>query len=284
MDRSGPAAEDPPFAPFNEHRIRAVLSTAASSALAGIAIFAELASTNQHLAQLGRDRQHGRVVLADKQTAGRGRAGRSWHSPAGCNIHLSLGWQFAAAVDSLSGLPLAVGVAVARAIARFGVADVRIKWPNDLIIGRYKLGGILVETSPAGGDGTMAVIGIGINVSMRAQPGAQSPIDQPWTDICSHLQAARELDVRDRLSGCLLNELLAAVRLFAVQGLAPFMPDWRRLDAINGQQVTIRCGAAVIHGTAIGVDTRGCLLVESLGSGGERQSRAFPAGEVSVRF
>lgn len=283
MDRSSPAAENLPFAPFDEHRIRAVLSAAASSVLAGIAIFPELASTNQHLSRLGRGRQHGQVILADKQTAGRGRAGRSWHSPGGCNIHLSLGWRLASTVDSLSGLPLAIGIAVARAVACFGVADVRIKWPNDLIIGRCKFGGILVETSQAGGAGTVAVIGIGINVSMAAQPGAQSSIDQPWTDICSHLQAAREPDLRDRLTGCLLNELLATVRLFEVQGLAPFMSDWRRLDAISGRQIKISCGAAVIFGRALGVDTRGCLVVECVGSGGAIERRSFHAGEVSIR-
>ena len=216
------------------------------------------------------------VFFADRQTAGSGRRGRTWVSPPSANLYMSVSRRFTGAPAALSGLSLAVGVALAEAINTAelcGATRVGVKWPNDLVVGQRKLGGILIELRAGVDAGTDAAIGIGINVRMPPEAGAQ--IDQPWCDLA---QIAAELISRNALAATLLDGLLPALEQFDTSGLTGFVSRWQALDSIVGQPVRILDGPRTHEGIALGITDAGALL---LAQGG--QERAFHGGEVSLR-
>ena len=152
-------------------------------------------STNSALARLPAEQCHAHVMLAEKQTSGRGRRQRTWHSPAGGNIYLSLGWRFPLQAAALSTLPLVTALCLCRALDRAGLQGHGVKWPNDVLVNGAKLAGILVETQAVGSGPVLAVIGIGLNVRMPGQ-GSGSPaaaIDRPWTCLLYTSDAADDL-------------------------------------------------------------------------------------------
>ena len=214
------------------------------------------------------------VTLAEHQHAGRGRRGRGWHSPYGCNLYLSLARAFESA-SRLEGLSLAVGLAVAETLESHGLGDrVGLKWPNDIYCGGRKLGGILVELAGDLDADCTAVIGIGINGRMAAE--AESRIDQPWTDL------ARESDTpvaRNRLAGQLIDRLSEVLDTFLVQGFAGLHARWERHDCCAGRRVQLQSGEHRVEGVARGVDERGALLLES-----EGRVAPWHGGEVSLRL
>lgn len=213
---------------------------------------------------------HGRVWLAEQQSAGRGRRGRQWLSPFAANLYLSMGWHFHGGVGALSGLSLAIGVACARALRSLGFESLQLKWPNDLLVDGKKLGGILIEMTGDPSGECRLVVGVGLNVSM---PGDAS-IDQPWTD----LHRAGLKVSRSELAARLLNELHAAMETFEHKGFAAFRYEWQQLDAYAHQPVCIISGAQRCEGVARGVDEAGALLLETV-----QGVQAIHGGEVSVR-
>lgn len=245
-------------------------------------------STNLFLQRLPLTKQHGHAVVADSQESGRGRRGRSWHSPPGGNIYLSVGWKLPASADSIAGLPLAVAVCIARALQQAGMATAGIKWPNDILVDGKKLAGILLEAHNGGPGGVIAVIGVGINVCMPSDSPGRNPVEQAWTDVCSHLPQPLAEDFRDRLCGTVLDELLRGLELFAAQGFPAFAADWNRLDILHGRAVDVTIGGnpvpEVVRGTAAGISTRGGLLVDCPGPCGLDPVREFLAGDVSIRL
>jgi BirA family biotin operon repressor/biotin-[acetyl-CoA-carboxylase] ligase len=214
------------------------------------------------------------VCLAEVQSAGRGRRGRSWRTPLTGGIALSLLKRFDAGMAPLAGLSLVVGLAVAQALADCGVDGVGLKWPNDLVVDAHKLGGILVEL---GGDAIgpcHAVIGIGLNIRLDA--AAASAIDQPWTDLARLTAGAPA--ARNRIAARLVSRLIESLDRFNAEGFAAFADDFRRHDVLLGRQVTILRGQATEHGVARGVDERGALRVAFVDG-----ERSVESGEVSVR-
>jgi BirA family biotin operon repressor/biotin-[acetyl-CoA-carboxylase] ligase len=210
------------------------------------------------------------LLIAENQTAGRGRAGRSWLSSAGNSLTFSLAWRFEAGPQALSGLPLALGVALAETLARLGV-QVRLKWPNDVLKDGDKLAGILVETAPAE-RGIWAVIGIGLNLVMpdeMEQAIGRSVAAAPWL---------ARMD-RDELMAALLDGLAAVLREFERTGFAAFAGRWNMLHEYQGSAVRIIDQGAVLHeGRAAGVDDAGRLLLDTA------QGRiTIAAGDVSLR-
>jgi birA, biotin-[acetyl-CoA-carboxylase] ligase region len=217
-----------------------------------------------------------RALLAEMQTGGRGRRGRSWRSPFGVNLYLSLAWRYPAWPPQLSALPLALGVAVATALREHGVPAVGLKWPNDLWVGDAKLGGLLVEQRGEAGGDCRLVIGLGLNVSMRAAQAAD--LEQAWTSIDRLLPAQAPAD-RSLLAGTLLGALATSCERFEQTGFAPFLPAWRALDILAGRAVVVRTeGSAPLHGEAVGVDAHGALRLRT--ADGERQ---LTAGDISLR-
>ncbi|MFC0251438.1 biotin--[acetyl-CoA-carboxylase] ligase [Massilia consociata] len=216
------------------------------------------------------------LLIAENQTAGRGRAGRSWLSSSEHSLTFSLAWKFDGGPQQLSGLPLAVGVALGEALGQLGV-QVQLKWPNDVLKDGAKLAGILIETQAAPGGGIWAVIGIGLNLVMPDEMEARlgrSAAGAPWL-------ARMERDV---LMAALLDALAETLRLFARQGFGAFCARWNLRHAWQGETVVILDNAAsgnpvVLHeGLAAGVDDTGRLLLDTLDG-----RITVLAGDVSLR-
>lgn len=256
---------------LDQEAILAQITADSRSLLANLSCLDEVDSTNQYL--LSAQACRGDVCLAERQTAGRGRRGRTWSSPFGQNMYLSLRWQYEQGVTALEGLSLAVGVIVADVlIQEFGVEGLHLKWPNDLLLGGSKLGGVLVEV---GGDLTgdcAVVVGVGLNVCMS---NAVVPaIEQSWTDL---LQAGVRVD-RNILSAKMISRLLPALASYPRQGFAPYRQRWLEYAAFIDQYVVLTTQARAVTGILRGVDSSGALVVDM---GNERQ--VFSGGEISLR-
>ncbi|MBB6056630.1 MAG: bifunctional biotin--[acetyl-CoA-carboxylase] ligase/biotin operon repressor BirA [Gammaproteobacteria bacterium] len=229
-------------------------------------------STNHYMmAQLDRW-QKGECVLAEMQTAGRGRRGRQWHSPFGSQFIMSMYWRLDDGPGAAMGLSLAIGVAVVRALEAQGYHGLSLKWPNDIYMSRRKLAGILVEMSAAVGGLCHLVIGIGINLNLSDEVIAQ--LDQP----CAHLAEQPIMVDRNRLSAAVIQELRNALALFERQGLSAFLTEWNRLDMFMQQPVKVLLGEQVIQGIYCGIDTEGNMLLQD-----KDGVRKFVGGEISLR-
>ena len=241
----------------------------------GVEVHPCIDSTNDALVECFR---HRHAVLAEYQTAGRGRRGRSWISPPGCGLSISLGFRFGHGLQRLTTLSLIAGVAAAETLAGEGVA-VGLKWPNDLVVGHRKLGGLLVEIRGTGTGPSKVVIGLGVNARLpRAgqASGEYAPPDQPWTDL--YRFTGRRPD-RNRLAGRLIAAMDAACREFEHAGFEPFASRWAALDALQGRRVRVNAGhQTVVEGRAEGVTGSGRLRVAA-----GAQTAELDAGEVSVR-
>lgn len=253
--------------------IRAALPATTAAAIGGLDVLWSTSSTNTELLRRSTPETGVEVVLAERQTGGRGRRGRSWASPATAHIYLSLLRGFAGGLSRLGGLSLVAGVAVAEALHACGHTGVRLKWPNDLVVDGRKLAGLLVEGGGEFAGPARAVIGIGVNV--RMPPAAAADIGQPWVDL--HGMAGTEVP-RTPVVALLLAHLIPALDAFDAHGLAPFLPRYAALDALAGRDVRVEDGGRIIEGRALGLADDGALRVEVDG-----QVRQFHAGEVSVR-
>ncbi|MGH8074451.1 MAG: bifunctional biotin--[acetyl-CoA-carboxylase] ligase/biotin operon repressor BirA [Lysobacter sp.] len=219
------------------------------------------------------------ILLAERQTGGRGRRGREWASPLAAHVYLSLSRSFDGGLARLGGLSLVAGIASVEALHAAGFTAVRLKWPNDLVVpgpdgGLHKLGGLLVEGGGEHAGPVRAVIGLGLNVRMPAAFAAR--IDQPWCDLAGLVDASPS---RNALVATLLSRWLPALDEFDAAGLTPFLPRYAALDALAGQAVVVRGDREALTGTALGLAPDGALQVR-LDEGGER---SFHSGEVSVR-
>jgi len=236
-----------------------------------INIVEETGSTNADLMAVLGKLTSPSLLLAQRQTAGRGRAGRTWHSTPGASLTFSLAWKFERPVQSLVGLPLAIGVALADALAMFNV-PVRLKWPNDVLFEGRKLAGILIETASVSPVGSWAVIGVGLNMALGAEDVKQ--IGQPVASVPWLV----ELD-QDMLLATLLNCLAEALTRFEREGFAAFVPRWNALHAHAGQAVVILDNGRVLYeGAAAGVDDEGRFLLDTAAG-----RIAAMAGDVSLR-
>ena len=241
-----------------------------------VELFQSLDSTNKYLQeQAEKSGCSGSVVLAERQTSGRGRRGKTWVSPFAANIYMSILWDFEQGAQALEGLSLAVGVAVRRALIEVGLEDVRLKWPNDIYIGNKKLGGILLEMigDPAGH--CSVVIGVGINVSMPASMAVN--IDQPWTDCCSESDAPI---ARSRLAALLIDNIFDILNDFESLGFAGYRDEWQEADAFKGLQGTISTPRDSVSGTVIGVDNSGAVQLKLMSG----EVKSFIGGELSLRL
>jgi BirA family biotin operon repressor/biotin-[acetyl-CoA-carboxylase] ligase len=252
--------------------MNAAAIAALSSAAVDVEVVLETGSTNADLMARAAQLDRPTLLVAEHQSAGRGRAGRSWLSAAGDSLTFSLAWKFAGSPQQLLGLPLAVGVALAEALGALDV-PVQLKWPNDLLKDGSKLAGILIETQGAPGGGTWAIIGIGLNLLMPDQLEARigrTVATAPWL-------ARME---RDALMAALLDALAAAMDQFERAGFGAFRARWDGLHAWRGQPVAIiDHGATLQQGVAAGVDDSGRLLLDT-----DAGRVAVLAGDVSLRL
>ncbi len=250
------------------------LAPATARALAQLDIAWSVDSTNATLLRDDAPATGTRVLLAERQTAGRGRRGRGWASPLAANLYLSCSRRFGSGLARLGGLSLAAGVAVAETLRALGAEDVALKWPNDVVADGRKLGGLLVEGSGEPAGAARAVVGLGLNVRMPAAGAAA--IDQPWTDLAALLPS---LPARDAITAALLDRLLPAFALFDTEGLAPFLPRYAALDALRGRAVWVHAGDGTrTAAVALGIAEDGALRVETDGA-----ERRVHAGETNIR-
>jgi BirA family biotin operon repressor/biotin-[acetyl-CoA-carboxylase] ligase len=232
-------------------------------------------STNRYAReQAAHHASSGLVVLAEKQTAGRGRRGKVWVSPLASNIYMSVVWDFSGAGDTLKGLSLAIGVAVRRALLKLGVADIKLKWPNDIFVNGKKLGGILLEMIGDPSAECSVIVGIGINVLMSESSAEE--IDQDWID----LQRASSVTIsRNELVACLITETFEVLGNFQRTGFSVYRAEWQAADLLKNQSGTISKDRESVSGIVLGVDNSGSLRMQL--SNGEEQR--FIGGELSLR-
>lgn len=215
------------------------------------------------------------LLIAEGQTVGRGRQGRTWVSPLCRHIYLSLSCPVAGGWAAMGGLSLAVGVMVARALESCGACGIGLKWPNDLFTAQGKLGGVLIESSGAMRGPARATVGIGINVHDSRPAGDAISQDWDWLDRAT----GRWID-RNALVVAMIDQLLPGIDRFQQEGLAPFLADYAKRDVLAGQAIWIDNGQGARQpGTALGVADDGSLRV--CDADGERR---LYAGEVSVRL
>jgi BirA family biotin operon repressor/biotin-[acetyl-CoA-carboxylase] ligase len=238
-----------------------------------VEVFDTLASTNAHLvARIAAGRGAG-VCLAEHQSAGRGRRGRTWHSPFGRNLYLSISHAFDVGPAQLAGLSLAVGAALVQVLRGLGVDGIGIKWPNDLVSGRHKLGGILIELQGDTQGPCWAVVGIGLDVNMSA--AGDGAIDQPWTSLAR--LAGRVFD-RTALAAQVIAAVHDALVAFPASGLAPWLAQYAAADVLAGHEIDVDWAGEHLHGVARGIDAQGALLIDCDGV-----RRPLWGGEVTVR-
>jgi BirA family biotin operon repressor/biotin-[acetyl-CoA-carboxylase] ligase len=255
--------------------ILGVLAELSQEGVARLEIHDRIDSTNGRLmAEGSAGAPSGTVCLAERQTAGRGRRGHPWISPFGANLYLSILWRYRLAPAALGGVSLAAGVAVAQVLRHCGVREVGLKWPNDLLWRRCKLGGLLLEVTGEAQGPSFLVVGLGLNLRMDEDQG--STIDQPWADLNQALDGA--LPSRNRLAAMLIDALVKVLADFANTGLAPFLPDWEGFDLLRGEPVWLHLGDGIIAGEHAGIGPDGSLRLRT-----PEGIRHFQAGEVSLR-
>ncbi len=263
-----------PMVPLNAEAIRQAVF-APGQPPPSIAVVDSIDSTNRCLLEEPWRAPNWVVLLAEEQTAGRGRRGRQWRDSKGRNLAMSVGWRYRGALQALPPLSLVVGVAVARAIEQAFDGALKLKWPNDLLVDARKLGGILVENRLVGSHECRTVIGVGINGQLALEAGA---IDQPWTDLAT---ITGVLPDRNRLAAAILTQLMAMLPLFEASGFAPFRTAWCRRAAWLEEDVMVSeptAGEGALNGRLIDVDEDGRLRLSTEG-GLERVS----VGTVSLR-
>jgi BirA family biotin operon repressor/biotin-[acetyl-CoA-carboxylase] ligase len=235
------------------------------------------------------------VRVAYRQTAGRGRQGRSWHAERGRALTFSLACVLPRPLAGLAGLSLAVGTMLVEALralpalAPGDAARIRLKWPNDVLLDDDKLAGILVETAWSTPLATAAVIGVGINVRgdvtlAGEQATAAARTEQQGAALTRAMTPAAlsrvypNANLTETLAAA-LDALFGTIDRFAAEGFAPFRPRWNACHAYAGREVAlIEQGVEVMRGTAIDVDASGQLLVAT-----SRGVMPIATGDVSLR-
>jgi len=259
---------------LDRERIIAAIDAKSRALLDDVLLFPTLDSTNDYLLQhaVPFTRQ---VVIAEQQTAGRGRQGRPWLAPLG-NITLSLSWRFQRSAAAMSGLTLALAVAVIQAIEsgrepNLGAQPtLGVKWPNDIVVGEKKLAGILVEMRGESYGPVDIVMGVGVNLDLPVAWHEQ--IDQPATDVNT---AYGKPLLRNQLTADLISQLVDTCQRFDESGFDPFKEPWSQRDQYRYKQVALRIGGTLHKGISQGVDKSGALLLQQGGN-----QRTFHSGEI----
>lgn len=257
-------------------RLEAALQPATRERLERLEIHDQVDSTNSRLlADGGVAAGRTRVVIAEFQSAGRGRRGRHWLQPFGSGLCLSLAWLFPEPPAALGALSLVAGVATLRALTRHGVRGLSLKWPNDVLRDGGKLGGILAELRLEAAGPACVVVGVGLNVRLPpALPAAIAAAGgMPPADLAGVAAPPRTL-----LAAALVDELVAALVEFEAHGFAPFAAEWSGADALRGRDVRVLGADGVREGVARGIAPDGALRVEIGG-----RIETLTAGEVTLR-
>lgn len=263
--------------PLDAERIRAALGTEASGRVQELTVAWSLASTNTALLErpdpaLGKCE----VLLAEHQSAGRGRRGRTWLAPPGGSLCMSLSWSFQEMPRDLGSLGLAIGVCVLRSLTALGLSTAGLKWPNDVLVDTRKLAGVLIELRAEGEGPACVVIGVGLNVALgtaileRLQETGAAPTDLA---SCGVGNTSRNL-----LAARIIEASLGGLQQFGQTGLKSFVEEWRAADVLRGKMIDVSAPDGLSRGLARGIDVHGALLVETT-----QGLKRFMSGDVTVR-
>jgi BirA family biotin operon repressor/biotin-[acetyl-CoA-carboxylase] ligase len=264
--------------PLDPAKIRERLAREVRGRIARIDAAWAIGSTNTALLERANPESGtAEVLLAEYQSAGRGRRGRAWLAPPGGAICLSMSWTFREVPQDLGALGLVIGVCALRALREHGVGGVSLKWPNDLLIGERKLGGVLIDLRAESAGAACVVIGIGLNLALGAALLRQ--IAESGTAATDLASVARPVPARNALAAALVSACVRGLIEFERQGLKPFIEDWRAADALRGRAVNVSAADGVARGVARGIDLRGALMVET-----PQGVRRFISGDVTVRL
>ena len=211
----------------------------------------------------------GFVCFAERQSGGRGRHGREWVSPFGRNLYMSFSWYFEEGAAALEGLSLAVGVGVARVIESLGVKNVALKWPNDILLSRQKVGGVLLEMMGDPVGSCQVIVGVGLNLGMPKS----IEIGQPWSDLSGSVKVGR-----NELASSLLSELLPMLDGYAGSGFSNYHAQWESYDAYRDSPIKLQTPRMTVKGVGRGVSHTGAIKVEVDGV-----IESYSGGEISLR-
>lgn len=237
-----------------------------------ILIYDKIDSTNAQALHLISMRQNAPfLVLAEQQTAGRGRRGRIWASPFAENLYYSLVLRIEGGMRELEGLSLVVGLAVRKTLLSLGVATAGLKWPNDVLVDDRKIAGILLELVGDPADVCHVVLGIGINVNMLS-----ADVDQPWTSI---LRETEQRVDRNVLVARLSDNLQYYLARHRSEGFGGLQSEWEEAHLWHGRAVSLIAGTNCVNGIVLGIDRQGALRIEVDGV-----EKSFSGGELSLRL
>ena len=238
-----------------------------------ILVFDTIDSTNaEALRAIDQGRAAPFLVLAERQTAGRGRRGRKWVSPFADNLYYSLVLRIEGGMRQLEGLSLVVGLAVMQALRKLGVSSVGLKWPNDVLVGQKKIAGILLELVGDPADVCHVVLGVGINVNMQMT----DEVDQQWTSM--RLESGKVCD-RNLLVAELGVMLQAYLGRHQAGGFSAIQAEWEQNHLWQGRDVSLIAGVNQIDGEVLGIDSQGALRLKVNGV-----EKVFSGGELSLRL
>jgi BirA family biotin operon repressor/biotin-[acetyl-CoA-carboxylase] ligase len=255
--------------------IGAALPPAMRAMLGALEVHGELDSTSSELLRRGAQAAELSFVLAETQSAGRGRRGRVWLSPPGLNLYLSCLKRFDAGFDALAGLSLAIGVMVLRALTRLGIDGAGLKWPNDVLADDGKLAGVLVEIGGERKGPCAVVIGVGIN--LRLTPALRAQAGQPVGDLAT--LAGGDPPERNRAAAALIQAMAEGLHRFERDGFAAFHDAYRQHDLLDGRPLRLVHAQQTFDAVGAGVDARGALRVRMA----DGSLRAIDSAEVTVR-
>jgi BirA family biotin operon repressor/biotin-[acetyl-CoA-carboxylase] ligase len=243
---------------LSKDRIISRLYPGIAESLSGFDVHFSIGSTNTEAMEKASAHYSTYLVLAEHQSRGRGRRGRTWVSPFGHNLYMSLLWTFTGGVGELEGLSLVCALAVLRALNKLSYSGMRVKWPNDVLFNGKKLAGILLEVNGDVSGPCKLVIGIGLNTDMPVSAGGV--IDQPFSDLRS---VNGQLQDRNLVASVLVSELVLMIREFEVSGFKPFMSEWAVSDAYQGLDIEVCSPRCSQVGVCAGVDQSGRLLLDT---------------------
>lgn len=259
---------------LNQQNIWEALPKESQAQLAGLHLLFETPSTQALALAVSAPVSGMEAWVAEMQTAGQGRRGKSWLSPPMSGIACSLNRRFALSFAAMSGFSLACAVILAESLKRQTEQNIQVKWPNDLWLDGRKCAGLLIQLRGEANGPCEVTVGFGINVNMTATQGEF--IDQPWTSLTD----SGRLDWnRNELLAGLLHDLIIGFERYETSGFAAFIQRYRLLDGLQGQSIEINEGKHTLNGIAVGIDESGALLVKTLDG-----QRSFHSGEVSVRI
>lgn len=260
---------------IDANKIKSNLSPEVLNGLMQINVLHQVDSTNNFISSYESPAtSHFSVVLAEMQSAGKGRRGRTWESPYAANIYMSLLWTMQKSMSEVGALSPLLAISMVRALAAMGIEGLGLKWPNDIYCHYKKLAGLLIECSGEVNGNTKMIIGVGVNVHMDDQDNIH--IDQPWTNILSNTPNTSVS--RNDIVPSLLNHMVPILNKFNSDQIESLVEDWREWDIMQNQQVVLHTTNKDIVGVARGIDETGRLLLET-----KQGTQVFSAGDVSLR-